>query len=154
MASIYSDHNKCTYCSRKSSDGVIRKFMFFCSDKCYDKQKRHDARIMGHHSPVHRYVLPPIWVKCDHCLKYHDHNRDHGASYGDSKEIWLCSDCHFKHVVPEHSVTLPDGRVITSDGRIITSVRHVVVHGPPIGHGSLIIGHPVIGFPGGFIRFP
>lgn len=161
MASNYKVDNICLNCSRKSSNGILRDSMFFCSSDCYEKQKRvrfgkvhiveydRPSSITSSHSRrpsstsmISNVHIPrmqlnptptPIVKQCNYCFTQYDINLHAGIPYG---RMWFCCQDHLNlaNPRPKHHVMVPHvGQV----------VHPIPLNGPIIGHpGQIIMGRP------------
>ncbi len=114
MASASYAANKCSNCSRKVSDGIIRSSKFYCNTSCYDAVKKvhfsasvRPSSIVIAPPPVVSKVVrpssiviapPPVVIKkCNYCFDTFDKHACPGIDYG---RLWFCSNHHFQLANP------------------------------------------------------
>ena len=92
MASSSYAANKCSNCSCKFSDGIIRNSKFYCNTACYDASKV--SFIKG----IRPSSLPPVVIKkCNYCFETFEKHACPGIDYG---RIWFCSNYHLQLANP------------------------------------------------------
>ena len=121
MASSYCADNICLTCSRKSSNGIIRESMFFCSTNCYDIQTHAKFDIKSS-SSFHSHIYShhkPIIKQCNYCFDNFDTNMHSGIPYG---RMWFCSQHHLNLANPR-----PKHVIVGAPGLVFDNVPAKVV---------------------------
>ena len=117
MASASYAANKCSNCSRKVSDGIVRSSKFYCNTACYDAVKKvrfsegvRPSSIVV--APVPRVVIsagvrpssiavaplsPVVIKKCNYCFDTFEKHACTGIDYG---RLWFCSNHHLQLANP------------------------------------------------------
>ena len=152
MASNYNAGNNCLNCSRKSSNGIIRDSMFYCSSDCYEKQKRvrfGKIHIVDEPHPTHTMSLNvyrpssrmqlnpiprPINKHCNYCFDQYDINIHHGIHYG---RLWFCCQDHLNLANPRPKHVMVGPAMVPHIGPFIAPA---MVHSSPIIMGPGLIG--------------
>jgi hypothetical protein len=128
MASASYAANKCSNCSRKVSDGIVRNSKFYCNTSCYDavKQNRFSEGIRP--SSIVVAPLPPVVIKkCSYCFETFEKHACPGV-YHD--RLWFCSNHHLQLANPRPSMKQV----------IVGPMMGPAIMGPPMGHLRIIGG--------------
>jgi hypothetical protein len=138
MASASYAANKCSNCSRKVSDGIVRKSKFYCNNACYDAVKKvhfsdgvRPSSIVVAPSPravISKGIrpssivvapLPPVVIKtCNYCFDTFEKHACPGIDYG---RLWFCSQYHLQLANPR-----------PASGQIANGMGHIMA--PGMGH--------------------
>jgi hypothetical protein len=99
MASTHVVVNKCSNCSKKTHDGIVRNSKFYCNSTCYDDAHK-----------THAYSSPCIIKKCLYCTNIFNTSVCPGVEY---EKMWFCSNDHFQLANPRPKIVyIPSTHII------------------------------------------
>ncbi len=110
--------NKCSNCSCKFSDGIIRNSKFYCDTACYDASK------VRFSTGIRPSSLPPVVIKkCNYCFETFEKHACPGIDYG---RLWFCSNYHLQLANPRPVMGPGMGHMGPGMGHMGPGMGHII----------------------------